>query len=95
MDMNNLRRVRIEGKHDETTGYMMEVYDADTGKSIPLVRRVVVTLDAASENQAEITYYETGEDGHLIKVDGQSIEKTVMVSNPEIAVTAFEVNHGR
>lgn len=87
------RRIRIEGKPDETRGYMLLVCDAETGEMINNVRSVVVRLAPEADNEADVTYHEVDEAGHFMaEKDGKSVERTITVKDPEIAVTAFETN---
>ncbi len=86
------RRIRIEGKPDAVEGYLLTVSDAQTGELIANVKRVAVLLDVMHDNKAIITYHEKDESGKLVVKDHEPVERTVTVDNPELSVTAYDVN---
>lgn len=94
MDMhkNFHRRIRIEGKPDAIEGDLLTVSDAQTGEQITNIKRVAVLLDVTHDNKAIITYYEKDESGELVVKDHEPVERTVTVDNPELSVTAYDVN---
>lgn len=52
------RRINIAGKADDVEGWMLKIYDAETGKEITNIHGVFVTLKANRVNEATILYYD-------------------------------------
>lgn len=84
------RRIRIEGKPGSTAPVHIIVRDADTGEIIDGIRSITVFLNASEVNQAKVEYYGPDEQGKILVQDGRTVESRVVVSNPEIDVTAYE-----
>lgn len=76
--MNIPRRVRIQGKVDTIKGYMMALYDADTGEIINGVQHVELVLDATQNNHVEIT------------IDDQEYSLDSVEINDVIAIPSFK-----
>lgn len=88
---NYKRRIRIEGKQDDTRGYMLTVHDAQTGEEITNVKAVTLRLHVETVNVAEVVYYNNYEQGRrLIDPRSHLIEGFATLDNPEVAVTAYE-----
>lgn len=85
MTPSRKRRIRIEGKPDELCGYLLRVFDADTGEPITNIKSIAIRLSAEHDNEADITYYDKatlpGEPGE---------QRTITLKNPEIAITAYD-----
>ena len=92
LDEHFKRRVRIEGKANETLGRRLIVRDLETGEEIEHVTRVTIYLDAnGKQNRAELTYAIADAHGRLLQPKrGKLVEKTISVDNPEVALTAWE-----
>jgi hypothetical protein len=75
-------RLRIEGKPDETRGYMLTVHDAETGEPITNVVKVTLYLSVDDRNYADVVYSSSHQKQPLLNV--------LVTNNPEVAVTAFE-----
>lgn len=90
--MHPQRRLRIVGKLDDIRGYMITVYDADTGETIKHIYRIVITLDVNQRNTAQVSYHESAPDSKLLLAgdDGAPIKNTVTIENGDIDVTAIE-----
>jgi hypothetical protein len=84
------RRVRIEGGMNDLHGYRLIVHDLETGEEITNVTSAIVYLDARRMNIVSLTYYEIDEHNKVVVKDGEPVEKEIELSNPEIAITAFE-----
>lgn len=82
------RRVRIEGP--DVSGHSAVVRDVDTNEVIPGVFRVVATVDVSDTAKADITYYETDEQGHILAENGEPIVHTARVEDPKIDIKAME-----
>ena len=89
----NRRRIRIECDPKMPVGHAVKITDADTGKDIfpgAFKAEVHVHLNATEMNTADITYWETNEQGALVAgPDDQPIEHTETVECAELDVTAF------
>lgn len=88
------RRIRIEGKPDEMLGFMIQVFDAESGEMVTNITKLVVTLSVEGENTAEVTYYEKKADGvgFVLDTHHDPVQQTITVPDPEISVTAYEVD---
>ena len=90
------RRLRISSVNSGSTkGHATAIHDADTGEFIDGVTRIVITLSVNEVNEAEVTYFEVDNKGHII-VDpndkSNPLMKTETVQNVEIDdITAFEI----
>lgn len=92
VDENFKRRVRIQGNIDETRGFMMSIYDIDSGEAITNVAKAVIYLDPREVNKVQLTYHKADpETKHFLK-GGEN--QTLVLDNPEIYVTAYEVDNG-
>ena len=91
IDPNYKRRIRIVGKLGETRGYALNVYDAETGEAITNVTRIELLLNVKERNEARVTYYELNGKGITIGEDGSPIIGTVVTPDPELDLTAWEV----
>ncbi len=91
IDPNYKRRIRIVGKPGETRGYALNVYDAETGEAITNVTRIELLLNVKEQNEARVTYYEHNGKGITIGEDGNPITRTVVTPDPELDLTAWEV----
>lgn len=90
--MHPSRRLRIVGKPGDTHGYMLSVFDHDTGEEVGGIFRIALELDVRKSSSANITYYVSDDHGHLLSLgegDGP-IERTDIVEVVEIDVTAIE-----
>jgi hypothetical protein len=92
MNMNETykRRIRVEGGLDDTHGYLLKVYDMETGAEIVNVARIALVLDAKKINRANVVYYEMDENNKLVLKDGEPVIKVAILDNPDVSVTAFE-----
>ena len=89
-------RVTSAWKYGSVFSRDITVRDADTGETIDGVSRVVITLDVnKGVNEAQVTYFETNESGHIVKDPDNEFEplmKTIKVENVELDdLTAFEI----
>ena len=90
-DIIYARRIRIKGKPDDASGYSISLTDVETGKSIDHVAMVVIVLKPTELNEVCLTYWTSDEQGRIITdVDGDVQERKMIVSNPEISLTAYE-----
>lgn len=87
------RRIRIQCDPDKIVGTFVMITDAATGKPVfpgAFKAEVHVHLNATEINTADITYWETNEQGAIIAgPDDQPIEHTETVECAELDVTAF------
>lgn len=89
IDCTYNRRIRIHGNDAEMRGHSLYVYDHETGKAITHVKSIHVYLDAELLNYADVTFYETDEEGHLLKGENGPILTTIRTPTPEVAVSAW------
>ena len=78
------RRIRIEGRPEDTAGYMLTVKDAGTGEDIHDIVSVVLTLKPSQISTAAITYVT------LDPVKKHFVRDVVLSDNPEVSLTAYE-----
>jgi hypothetical protein len=94
IDQHYKRRIRLEGKLDETRGYMLAVRDAETGEAITGIQRVTIWCDVKRQTTTEVVYLECDkETGHVLKgtgPDGVNV-RIAHLDNPEFEVTAMEI----
>lgn len=92
--MHASRRLRIVCKPGDTRGYMLEVFDHDSGESISNIHHIDLTLDARKEITANVTYYMTDTSGKTLvayqDAEPVPIEQTDTVEVVEIDLTAIE-----
>jgi hypothetical protein len=89
-DVFTNRRVRIQCPVETPNGIAASIVDVETGDEIPNVFRVVITVDAEDINKAEITYYESNEQGNLLVKDDAPVVQTVTTNNFETDIAAIE-----
>lgn len=58
IDSTYKRRINIAGKHDAVQGWMLNIYDAQTGEKIENIHSVKVELRAGQINTATIEYHD-------------------------------------
>lgn len=88
------RRLRISSIAPwSTEGHTTTIKDVDTGEHVQGICKIVLTLEAGSQNTAEVTYYELGDKGGvMVDGNGDPIKHTTTVENVEIDdITAFEL----
>lgn len=85
------RRIRIHGNDAEMKGFNMYVYDQETGEVLDCVKSIHIYLDANALNYADVTFYETDEEGRILKgeTEGDAVLTTVRTPTPEVAVSAW------
>jgi hypothetical protein len=80
------------GKPNGMAGYMVKVYDAETSEEIENILKIDVTLRPSSVTTATITYVEYGPHGEMLHdAEGKCIEDNVVVENPSLNLTAYEL----
>ena len=84
------RRVRIVGKIGNVVGCGIEVKDIDTDETIDGIFRAIIRLDATSVNTAALSYYDDPV-RRQEQID-RAATHTITIANPEIDVTAHEVD---
>lgn len=85
------RRIRIQGQQDDVIGHSIQILDAETNEPIPNVLRATIYLNPTDINKVVFAYYETGENGGIVAKDDQPVEHVAVAENPEIDLTAMEV----
>lgn len=96
--MHPQRRLRIMGKHGDTRGFMLQVFDHDTGESISNIFHIDISCDVNDGNIARVTYYEADkQSGHVLldKERDEPIEHTDVIKDVELDVTAKLFNSWR
>ena len=92
MDEAYKRRIRIQCSPEQPVGRGVHITDLETGEEITNIVSVTIYLDAREINMARCTYYATNEQGNVLTVEGEPVSKVKNSYNPEIDVTAYEVN---
>jgi hypothetical protein len=92
--MHPARKLRIIGKSGDTRGYMLEVFDHDSGESISNIHHINLTLDVRKAITANVTYYMSDASGVLKTVyqdaTPRPVEQTDTVEVVELDLTAIE-----
>lgn len=84
------RRVRIECDPNQPHSHSVSVRDLDTGEIIPGVACVVIYLNPTKVNEAELTYWETDEQGRILLRDDKPIARKLRVEDLEVDISAYE-----
>ncbi len=83
------RRIRIQGKPDDTRAFFVTITDMETGEPIDNVVFATIYLDPRDVCKAVLTYDETDKNGQVIANDGVTVERSAEVENPVIDITAY------
>lgn len=94
IDLGYNRRIRIEGGMNDLNGRRLHVTDIETGETIQNVIEVTIYLSAVRNrnmNTAKVTYGAFDSENKPIVIDGEIATGTITLENPEISLTAYEV----
>lgn len=88
------RRLRISTEPTNLIGSTVVVADAETGKRLSNICKLVITLEPNSINTVEVTYYASTEsEGILVGENGEAMRQTVNSQSPVVRIDAMEVRH--